>query len=164
VTPPIAWDTSLVSRLWPGTPALAYLEDEALAGRPLRIPAPVLTEISFGLARDAQRDARFAAQLEWIEDLLRHPKVEILAIGREAGFLAGRLRALAHHPPDRGRRDARTKPERRVSWLLDLQIAAAAWASGCDVATENNGDFEAIADLLAAKLGLEPLIVHRSPL
>jgi predicted nucleic acid-binding protein len=98
------------------------------------------------------------------DDLSTTPKVEILAIGREAGFLAGRLRALAHHPPDRGRRDARTKPERRVSWLLDLQIAAAAWASGCDVATENNGDFEAIADLLAAKLGLEPLIVHRSPL
>lgn len=164
MTPPIAWDTSLVSRLWPGTPALAYLEDEALAGRPLRIPAPVLTEISFGLARAALRDARFAAQLEWIEDLMCHPKVEILALGREAGFLAGRLRALGHHPPDRGRRDARTKPERRVSWLLDLQIAAAAWASGCDVATENTGDFEAIANLLVAELGLEPLIVHRSPL
>lgn len=164
MTTPIAWDTSLVSRLWPGTPALAYLEDEALAGRPLRVPAPVLTEISFGLARAAQRDARFAAQLVWIEDLLRHPKVEVLALDREAGFLAGRLRALAHHPLGQARRDARTKPERRISWLLDLQIAAAAWASGCDVATENTGDFEAIADLLAEELGLEPLIVHRSPL
>jgi hypothetical protein len=39
---------------------------------------------------------------------------------------------------------------RQASWLLDIEIAATAFAAGLDVATENRADFEALADTLAA--------------
>ncbi len=39
---------------------------------------------------------------------------------------------------------------RQASWLLDIEIAATAFAAGLDVATENRVDFEALADALAA--------------
>jgi predicted nucleic acid-binding protein len=52
--------------------------------------------------------------------------------------------------PPTGLRRAGTKPEQRAGWLLDLQIAACAWAHGHAVATDNRRDFDAISDLLGA--------------
>lgn len=159
----MAWDTTLVSRLRPDSPALAHVETCARDRRPVRVPSAVLTEAAYGLQRAAERDPKFGAQLEWLHDLARGPEIEVLALDGDAGVLAGRLRALQPYPPGRGSRDERTKPERRAAWLLDLQIAATAWTAGCDLATENRRDFELIARLLSDKLGLEPLGVLASP-
>lgn len=63
--------------------------------------------------------------------------------------MAGRLRALQPSPPT-GRPRAGPKPEQRAGWVLDLQIAACAWAHGHSVVTDNRRDFDAISDLVAA--------------
>jgi predicted nucleic acid-binding protein len=138
------------------------VEAGARAGHPVGVPAPVLTEVTFGLARAAARDARFGAQLSWLEGLVHGPEVRVLPFDRDAGLLAGRLRALGPHPGGTGRRDPRAKPERRVAWVLDLQIAATAWVAGCDLATENRSDFARIADLLV-EIGLERLGIRDAP-
>ena len=155
-----AWDTTIVSRLRPGSRAALYVQEEALAGRTVCVPAPVLSEVAYGFAR---RGASLARNLRWFQRLARSPLMCVLAYDREAGLLAGKLRALAPQAPAVGRHDRRTKPERRVSWLLDLQIAATAYAAGHDVATDNRRDFEAIAQLLKRDLGLEPLGVYDPP-
>lgn len=162
MAPAVAWDTTLVSRLHPEGPALASLETAAGVGHPVGVPAPVLTEVTFGLARAAARDTRFEGHLTWLEAVVRGPEVRVLPVDRDAGLLAGRLRALAPHPGVTARRDPRTKPERRVAWVFDLQIAAAAWVAGYDLATENRTDFVRIADLLV-EIGLEPLDIRDAP-
>jgi hypothetical protein len=54
---------------------------------------------------------------------------------------------------------------RQASWLLDIEIAATAFAGGLDVATENRADFEALASTLAALFpGAPALAVLDSPL
>jgi hypothetical protein len=54
---------------------------------------------------------------------------------------------------------------RQASWLLDIQIAATAFAAGLDVATDNRGDFQALGDALAALFpGAPPLAVVAGPL
>ena len=63
--------------------------------------------------------------------------------------VAGRLRALQPTLPA-GLRRAGTKPGQRPGWVLDLQIAACAWAHGHTVATDDRRDFDAISDLVAA--------------
>ena len=45
---------------------------------------------------------------------------------------------------------ASAEAELRAGWVLDLQIAACAWAHGHTVATDNRRDFDAISDLVAA--------------
>jgi hypothetical protein len=71
-----------------------------------------------------------------------------LALDAAGSVLAGRLRAVRPTPPT-GLRHAGTKPEQRAGWVLDLQIAACAWAHGHAVATDNRRDFDAISDLIA---------------
>jgi hypothetical protein len=39
---------------------------------------------------------------------------------------------------------------RQAAWLLDIQIAATAFASGLQVVTANQADFERIAELLSS--------------
>ncbi len=50
---------------------------------------------------------------------------------------------------------------RQASWLLDIEIAATAFAAGLDVATENRADFEALADALAALFPDAPALAVR---
>lgn len=58
------------------------------------------------------------------------------------------VRRVLPHPP--AKRDRRSKTMRQASWLEDIEIAATAFAAGLDVATENRGDFGALAEALAA--------------
>jgi predicted nucleic acid-binding protein len=86
-----------------------------------------------------------------------------VALDGRAGLVAGRLRGVLPHPP--GRRDRRSKAMRRIAWLLDMEIAATAFAAGLDVATENRRDFEALSDALAALFPTAPpLAVVDDPL
>ena len=48
---------------------------------------------------------------------------------------------------------------RQSSWLLDIQIAATAFAAGLGIATENRGDFEALGYTLAALFPDAPALV-----
>ena len=108
-----------------------------------------MLEIVYGLARATATLASGAAGLAWFTRLATSDLVTTLPLDATAAVVAGRLRAARPVPPT-GARRAGTKPEQRTAWVLDLQIAACAWAHGYALATANRRDFEAIAEVLAA--------------
>lgn len=145
------WDTSVASGLHPETPLYELASEAALAQEPIRLAAPTVHEIAFGLGRRAEADPRFASLRRWFTDLLDAEVVEVLPLSWEAALLAGRLRAALPTPPTggRARRSRDPKPERRVAWIADIQIAATAWLAGEDVCTADRGHFEVLSDAIA---------------
>ena len=157
------WDTTLASRLHPHADTLDHVLEQAAAGTPIRVAAPAVLEIAYGYQRSANRDARYGGLLAWFSRLLASDAFMVVALDGRAALVAGRLRGALAHPPST-RRDRRSKTMRQASWLLDIQIAAIAFAAGLDVATENRADFEALADMLAALFpGAPPLAVVNVP-
>lgn len=88
------WDTSVASGLRPDGRLFELAIAAALAGEPVRLAAPTVAEISYGLQR--RSDERFATALGWFAEILTAGLLEVLPMSREAALLAGRLRAL--HP------------------------------------------------------------------
>jgi len=140
------WDTTLASRLQPRSDVLEYVLDQAAEEMPVRVAAPAVLEIAYGYQRMAERDGRYDTLLSWFTRLLASEAFMVIALDGRAALVAGRLRGVLPHPP--GKRDGRSKTMRQASWLLDIEIAATAFAAGLDVATENRGDFEALGDAL----------------
>lgn len=159
---PVVWDTTLVSRIQPSSAALAYVERALFTEGRVLLPAPSVTEVVWGYARLARTRPNVDQLLRWLGRFLARPQVTVVPLAREAALVAGRLRAQCPAPPRHRRGERRTKPERRVAWVFDLQIAATAWTVGAPVATENVADFERIAELLqelypgAARLEVRP--------
>jgi predicted nucleic acid-binding protein len=147
------WDTSVASGLHPDSSLYELASEAALAGKPFRLAAPTVHEIAFGLEQRAGADARFAVLLRWFTDLLDAGVVEVLPLNWDAALLAGRLRATRPTPPTGGRsrkgRSRDPKPERRVAWIADIQIAATAWLAGEDVCTADRDHFEALSNVIA---------------
>jgi predicted nucleic acid-binding protein len=147
------WDTSVASGLHPETPLYELASEAALAQEPFRLAASTVHEIAFGLQRRADADARFATLLRWFTDLLDAGVIEVLPLSWEAALLSGRLRANRPTPPTGGRsrkgRSRDPKPERRVAWVADIQIAATAWLAGEDVCTADRDHFDVLSDALA---------------
>ncbi len=106
-------------------------------------------EIAYGLAKAARSAPSGNAALAWFTRLASSDLVVTLPLDAAGAVVAGRLRAVQPTPPT-GLRRTGTKPEQRAGWVLDLQIAACAWAHGHTVATDNRRDFDAISDLVAA--------------
>ncbi len=157
------WDTSVASGLHPDTPLYELASEAALGGEPILIAAPTAQEIAFGLARKAGEDPRFRAALDWFTAQLSVGLLGVLPLTREAALLAGRLRARHPVPPGRSasRPERRPKPERRVAWIVDIQIAATAWLAAEPVCSADQAHFEllrkAIADLYPGEGWLEIL-------
>ncbi|MGD0455845.1 MAG: hypothetical protein ABSB69_19845 [Solirubrobacteraceae bacterium] len=143
-----AWDTTLVSRLYPGGALEQHLLECAHAGEPVAITAPTVVEVVRGVHATAVRKPRIAPALAWFVRLVASDLVETLALDRSAAIVAGRLRAM-HPTPPTGARRTGVKPEQRAGWVLDIQIAACAWTHGREIATENLRDFEVLRDLIA---------------
>ena len=144
----IAWDTTLVSRVYPGGALERHLLDRAAEDEPVAISAPTVMETVRGLQAAATSKPKMAAALRWFTTLITSDLVEILTLDRSAAILAGRLRAMQPTPPTGPRRKG-VKPEQRAAWVLDIQIAACAWTHGRPIATENRQDFDALSDLIA---------------
>lgn len=142
------WDTTLASRLHPHGEVLDYVVDQLGAGTPVRVAAPAVLEVAYGYQRAASRDARYANLLAWFTRLLASDAFSVVVLDGRAALVAGRLRGVLPHPPQ-SRRDPRSKTMRQASWLLDIEIAATAFAAGLDVATENRTDFETLSAALA---------------
>lgn len=140
----LAWDTTLVSRLYPGSALERHLIERAQAGETIAVTAPTVMEIARGLQGGRPDVAR---ALPWFIGLVTSDLIEVLALDRAAAIVAGRLRAMHPAPPTGARRKG-TKPEQRAGWVLDIQIAACAWTHGRDIATENVRDFEALSELI----------------
>lgn len=158
------WDTSVASGLHPDAPLFEVASQAALSGEPILLAAPTVAEISFGLQRRAE-DGRFATAVAWFTEILDAGLLGVLPLTREAALLAGRLRAVHPAPPvppsGRRKRDGRAKPERRVAWVADIQIAASAWLAAEPLCTADQAHFgllgSAIADLYPREGGLEIL-------
>lgn len=121
--------------------------DQVAAGTPVRIAAPAILEIAYGYQRMAAGDHRYHELLAWFTRVLASDAFSVVALDGRAALVAGRLRGVLPHPP--AKRDRRSKTMRQASWLLDIEIAATAFAAGLDVATQNRADFEALGDTLA---------------
>lgn len=157
------WDTSVASGLRPEGELFDLAAAAALAGEAVRLAAPTVAEISYGLQRRSE-DERFAAALTWFTEILGSGLLEVLPVTREAALVAGRLRALHPMPPSsagRRRAEARSKPERRVAWVADIQIAACAWLQGEALCTADVSHFgllsQGIAQLFPQEGALEVL-------
>lgn len=146
---PAASDTGVASRLHPGGQYAHLLRAPARGGSPLMVTAPTVLETVYGLARQLSVQSTAKADLAWYRRLFSGPLVRVLPFGGPASVLAGELCARHSLPPTGARRDERPKAERRVAWILDIQIAATAWTAGYGVATRNRRDFELLRDLIA---------------
>lgn len=142
------WDTSVASGLHPDSELFGVAGEAALEGEPVLLAAATVAEIAYGLERKAA-DARFAEALAWFTELLRLGAVEVLPLTREGALLSGLLRATHPVPPSSGKRDTRSKPERRIAWINDIQIAATAWLRAEPVCTRDEGHFEFLANAIA---------------
>ena len=160
---PALWDTTLVSRMRPRGDAVEYMAARAAEGRAVRVASPSVLEIAYGYERGAEVDPRYRTLLAWFTEVLAADLFSVVEFDGRAALVAGRLRAALPHAP--ARRDRRSKTMRQASWLLDVQIAATAFAAGYDVATENRRDFEALSAALATLFpAAPPLAVVGGPL
>ena len=143
------WDTSVASGLHPDEPLFELASEAALADEPFLLAAPTAQEIAFGLRRQA--DPRFAALLVWFRDLFAAGVLEVLPLSWEAALLAGQLRAMLPVPPTgrRPQRDRGAKPERRVAWIADIQIAAVSWLADEPVCTTDRKHFQTLSEAIA---------------
>lgn len=144
----VAWDTTLVSRLYPGGPVERLLLEHARRDDVVGITAPTVMEVVRGLELTAVRRPSIARALAWFTRVVGSDLVEILPLDHWSAIVAGRVRALQPIPPTGTRRKG-TKPEQRAGWILDIQIAACAWTHGRELTTENQGDFHTLSELVA---------------
>lgn len=157
------WDTTVASRLRPAGGEIDHVRARHEAGNPVGVAAPTVLEIVYGWQRKAARDARFEKELTWFTDLVGAGTVSVLPFGKTAAVVSGRVRAVHPHPPA-GQDDRRSKTMRQAAWLMDIQIAATAFAAGRDVATQNGRDFERLREILAELYpDAPPLEVVASP-
>jgi predicted nucleic acid-binding protein len=157
---PVAWDTSVASRLHGAGRHAALLEAHLLARRPIALPAPTVQEVVHGLHAHLRLEAAFHSSADWFAALLDHSLVRVIPFDAPSAVLAGRLLARLPHPPTGRRRRHGTRARQRAAWALDVQIAACAFAGGYGVLTENVEDFALLRDAIAAMLpGTPPLAV-----
>lgn len=135
----------------------------AAEGDPIALTAPGVLEIIYGLAGAAAASAGMEGALVWFTRLVTSEFVATLPLNGPAAVVAGRLRADNPAPPT-GKKRIGTKPEQLAAWVLDLQIAATAWAAGHALATANRLDFDTISKLIAELYpGVPPLEVLDPP-
>jgi predicted nucleic acid-binding protein len=141
----VVLDTNMDSRLT--EPELAGWAHEWLARRNLlAITAPTILERRFGYqAHFPQWESLWEVYVE----LLVARTVEVLPLDFVAAEIAGHVRTVCPFPESgRRQRKGRSKAARRVSWILDILIAAIAARHGYPVFTANERDFV----LLSAKV------------
>ncbi len=161
----LVWDTTLASRLRPGSPLLDDVSRQASVGDPVGITTISLLELSYGMrkAADAGR-SDFARLHAWLREFVAAGHTRVITLGADAALLAGEVRALLPVSPASGRRRTRSKAEARVAWVHDIQIACATWEAGCDIATADVDHFTAIAGCInAIVLDAPPLEIVAGP-
>jgi predicted nucleic acid-binding protein len=157
------WDTSLFSRVSPGTDAYEYVLEQATRGQPVAVAASAVLERSYGFEAAAAKREDFRRALRWLEyEVVDGGLCRIVPLDGRSAAVAGRLRARAPLPVA-AKGDKRNKAQRRVAWHLDLQIAAICWAGGYDVATANRRDFELIAAELETLAPAAPVLAVLDP-
>jgi len=143
------WDTTLVSRIHPKSEVLDYVVDEAATGDLVRVAAPAVLEVVYGYQLKAAADSRFRELLNWFTRFVASAALSVVPLDGRAATVAGQMRGESPHSPPKQGRDRRSKTMRQASWLMDIEIAAIAFAAGLDVATDNRADFDRLGDVLS---------------
>ncbi len=162
---PGAWDTTTAARLRPDSPVFDHARDRRRAGDPIAIAATTLKEISYGLHKAATAGRQAAgAPRQWVRAQIDAGLLDVLPFDDRAADVAGALRAANPIPPSTIKRPRdRSKPDNSVAWILDIQIAATAFAHGYDLLTA-----DAHHSLIATQLArlaptAPPLRIHPPP-
>jgi predicted nucleic acid-binding protein len=142
------WDTSVASSLHPESRLFEFAAAKAMEGEPVLIAAATVAEISYGLKRKDE-DPRFADALAWFGEVFEAGGLEVLPLTRQGAQVTGLLRAIHPLPPPPGKKDRRSKPDRRVAWVNDIQIAVSAWLRAEPVCTMDQSHFESLSRALA---------------
>lgn len=157
------WDTTLVSRIHPKSEVLDYVVDQAVAGDLVRVAAPAVLEVVFGYQLKADTDSRFRDLLHWFTRFVASAAFSVVPLDGRAAIVAGQVRGESPHAPPKRTGDRRSKTMRQASWLMDIEIAATAFAAGLDVATDNKADFERLGELLSTLYPDAPKLVVVHP-
>lgn len=160
---PDLWDTTLVSSIHPESDALDYVVDQAAAGAPVRVAAPAVLEVVYGYQLRACADPRFDELLKWFTRLVASTALRVEPLNGRAAIVAGRMRGKSPRPPPERGGERRSKTMRQASWLMDIEIAATAFAAGLDVATHNRRDFERLGAMLSGLYPAAPELVVADP-
>jgi predicted nucleic acid-binding protein len=142
------WDTSVLSQLGPSQALTQYVEERAIRGNPVRVAAPAVLEVSYGYEKEGSSGGPELRSPRRLGQSLADGRLRVVPLDGRAALIAGRIRGRAPHAPPSKKGDGRGKTMRQAAWLLDIQIAATAFAAGLDVATRDRRDFERIANLL----------------
>lgn len=137
-----AWDTTVASRLRPSARHHRLLAARLAGGSRFAVTAPTVQEIVRGAATQP-------AALQWVRHLLAEPLLDVLVLDADAADLAGRLQSSLPHPPTTARRRPGHRTQQRLSWPMDIQIAACAYTNGYGITTEKRRDFEVLRDAIA---------------
>ena len=161
---PAAWDTTTAARLRPESPVLDHARERRQAGDPIAFTATTLKEISHGLHKAVTAGTQGAgAQLRWLRDQIDAGLIDVLAFDNRAADVAGALRAAIPTPPSSRRPRDRSKPENRVAWILDIQIAATVFVHGYDLLT-TDAHHTVLATQLATLAPAAPTLhIHPPP-
>lgn len=143
------WDTSLASGLYPDNRLLEMVVDAAGSDEPVLVAPATVAEISHGLWLKAS-EQRFLDLFDWFSELFQKRVIGLVPFDSDAALLAGHLRALEPAAPSVAPGDKRTKPERRVAWVSDIQIASTAWVAGEPVVTADRDHFDYISAMIAS--------------
>lgn len=138
-----AWDTTVVSHVAPASRHHGLLAARLAGNMRFSLTAPTVQEVIRGAAAAP-------AALRWYRELLGNPLLDVLVLDAAAADLAGRLQSSLPHPPATARRRSGHRTQQRLSWLIDIQIAACAYTNGYAITTENRHDFDVLSDAIAA--------------
>ena len=154
----------LASRLHPRLPGgLDVLLAARGTAEEVLLPAPCVREIMYGLWRQAAADNRFAAAANWFASrVLGADGLRVINLDAAGLAVAGRLRAYLPTPPS-PRRKGQTKPDQRVGWVADIEIAATAWRWQLPLFTRNQRDFGVLASVLEDLYPGFPSLLVRQP-
>jgi predicted nucleic acid-binding protein len=143
------WDTSLASRLHPTDRLLEMVVEAAGSDEPILVAPTTVAEISHGLWLKASQQ-RFLDLFDWFSELIENRVIGLVPFDSDAALLAGHLRALEPVAPSVASGDKRPKPERRVAWVADIQIASTAWVAGEPLVTADRDHFDHISGMIAS--------------
>jgi predicted nucleic acid-binding protein len=153
-------DTDIDSRLT--EPELAAWAHGWLARRNLlAVTAATIVERRFGYQTHfSQWEALWDLYLE----LLTDRTVEVLPLDLVSAEISGHLRAACPLPQlARRRRKSRSKAARRISWFLDILVAAIASRHGYPLFTANEEDYALLSRHIPSPYRLELIVYPALP-